>query len=398
MLLHPTSLPGGRLDAEAYRFVDWLAAAGQSWWQVLPLGPPDSFGSPYGSPSAFAGSVSLLAEPEAPVSSRELERFRAQQSFWLDDFVRHAGPEAGEDVAAGQVRFMREWGALRAYAKGRGIGLIGDVPIFVSRDSVDVAAHPRLFRTDVVAGAAPDLYSDDGQLWDGAVYDWPALSRRGYRWWIERFRRVFELVDMVRLDHFRGFVAMWTVPLGARTAASGQWRRGPGMALFRAVQRELGALDLIAEDLGVITPAVDRLRAELGIPGIRVLQFALDGSETNPHRLENHEEQSVVYTGTHDNDTALGWWSSLSPGERARAGLDAREPHWSLIERALSSPARIAVVPLQDVLGLASEARMNVPGTTEGNWIWRFGAGALTSELAARLRKATAASGRSLSR
>ena len=392
VLLHPTSLPSGRLDDDAYRFVDWLAEAGQSWWQVLPLGPPDDFGSPYGSLSAFAGSVLLLAEPDAVVSEKELAVFRARQAFWLDDYVTFGG--AGEDAAVDQVRFAREWGALRAYALERGIRLIGDVPIFVSRESVDVAAHPRLFRTDLVTGAAPDMYSDEGQLWDGAVYDWPALSRRGYRWWIERFRRVFELVDMARIDHFRGFVAMWTVPLGAKTAAVGTWRRGPGMALFRAVEKELGRLDLIAEDLGVITPAVDRLRDELGLPGIRVLQFALDGSERNPHRLENHAELSVVYTGTHDNDTALGWWSSLTPAERARSGLDAREPSWSMIERALSSRSRIAVVPLQDILGLGSEARMNVPGTIEGNWAWQFAAGSLTSELAARLRAATVASGR----
>ncbi len=383
VLLHPTSLPGGRLGAEAYRFVDWLAAAGQSWWQVLPLGPPDGHGSPYNSTSAFASSPALLARPRERVTRDEARAFRELHRFWIDDWAGFAGPGAVED----QVRFEREWRELRGYAAARGVRLIGDVPIFVSRESVDVRAHPELFLRGLVAGAPPDALSASGQLWGSALYDWPALRARGYRWWIERFRRTFGLVDLARIDHFRGFVCYWAVPSGARTAARGRWRRGPGAAPFRAAERELGELRLIAEDLGVITEPVERLRDELGLPGMRVLQFAFGGGRRNPHRLENHVESAVVYTGTHDTDTALGWWRSLSPERRAATGLDPAEPHWSMIRLAYRSPARLAIVPAQDVLGLGSEARMNTPGRPEGNWGWRLRRGQLTAELAARLRR-----------
>ena len=390
VLLHPTSLPGGRLGAEARRFVDWLAEAGQSWWQVLPLSPPDGHGSPYNSSSAFAASSALLADPGAPVSAAELEAFRSGHAYWIEDYASFAGP----DAVADQVRFEREWTALREYAHTRGVRVIGDVPIFVSRDSIDVRTHPAFFLRGVVAGAPPDALSATGQLWGSALYDWPALRRTGYRWWIERFRRTFELVDMARIDHFRGFVASWAVPEGDSTAARGRWRRGPGAAVFRAVEAELGRLALVAEDLGVITAPVERLRDELGLPGMRVLQFALRGSSRNPHRPENHTELSVVFTGTHDNDTALGWWASLSDEQRAASGLDPREPNWSLIGRALRSRAVLAIVPAQDLLGLGSEARMNTPGRAEGNWSWRLEAGQLDSRVADRLRRETASAGR----
>jgi 4-alpha-glucanotransferase len=390
VLLHPTSLPGGRLGPEAYAFVDWLAAAGQSWWQMLPLGPPDSFGSPYNTLSAFAASPALLAAPAAHVGDAELEAFRAREAGWLDDYVRFAG----DGAAADQARFAREWRALRAYAGERGIGLIGDVPIYVDRGSIDVRAHPELFRHDLVAGAPPDSFSRTGQLWGSAVYDWPALRRRGYGWWIERFRRTFELVDMARVDHFRAFVSSWVVPERNRTAARGRWRRGPGEALFRAAQARLGPLPLIAEDLGVITPPVHRLRERLGFPGMRIVQYAFGGKARGVHRLENHTELTVVYTGTHDNDTACGWWASLDAKRRAATGLDPAEPHWSLIRVAFSSRARLAIVPAQDVLGLGSEARMNTPGRAQGNWSWRLEPGQLTEELAARLRGETVAAGR----
>jgi 4-alpha-glucanotransferase len=390
VLLHPTSLPAGRLGPDAYRFVDWLAAAGQSWWQVLPLGPPDDAGSPYNAVSAFAASPALLAEPHAAVTAEELAAFVGRQTYWLADYVRLGGG----DALADQVRFEREWSALRNHARRRGVRLIGDIPIFVSRTSVDLRSRPELFLHDVVAGVPPDYFSATGQLWGSAIYDWRALRRSGYRWWIERFRRTFEQVDLVRIDHFRGFVASWAVPIRARTAVRGRWRRGPGAELFHAVEAELGPLAVIAEDLGIITPAVTRLRESLGFPGMRVLQFALGGRSRNPHRVENHAEWSVVYTGTHDNDTAVGWWRSLSEKERARSGLDPSEPHWSLIRLALSSRARLAIVPAQDVLGLGSEARMNTPGRTAGNWSWRLEPGQLTEELAARLREETRQAGR----
>jgi 4-alpha-glucanotransferase len=390
VLLHPTSLPGGRFGDDAYRFVEWLAGAGQSWWQVLPLGPPDEYGSPYRSRSAFAGWTGLLAKPSAPVSLDEAEDFVARHPYWIGDWASFEGRGA----VAGQVRFEREWSALRRYAAERGIRVFGDVPIYVSGAGADLAAHPELFETRVVAGAPPDSYSRTGQLWGNPVYRWSAARAEGWRWWVERFRRTFELVDLARIDHFRGFVSYWAVPARAKTAKGGRWRRGPGAAPFEAARRKLGDLPLVAEDLGVITPAVVRLRKRLGLPGLVVLQFGFEGGPSNPHRLENHPEDAVVYTGTHDQDTALGWWSSLSAAKKRATGLDPGDPSWSLVERALSSRARLAILPAQDLLGLGSEARLNTPGRAGGNWSWRLRRGELTSVLAGRLRSATEAAGR----
>jgi 4-alpha-glucanotransferase len=400
--LHPTSLPGGRLGREAFAFVDWLADAGQSYWQVLPLGPPDRYGSPYKAKSAFAAWPGLLAEPAAPVSHEELSEFRAKESFWIDDWA-HFGPGRRGELIADQVRFDREWAALRRYAADRGVRLIGDVPIYVAPGSADHRARPGLFRDDAVAGVPPDAFTDKGQLWGNPLYDWPALRRDGhYAWWSERLRRVFELYDLARIDHFRGFVAYWAVPRGARDARGGTWKRGPGRAVFDAAGATLGRrLPLIAEDLGVITPAVERLRDGLGYPGMVVLQFGFDGDPRSPHLPENHVEGSIVYTGTHDHDTIRGWWDGLDPGtrERVERSIDAHgvredEPQWSLIRLAFASPARLAMVQAQDVLGLGSEARMNMPGTAKGAWKWRLREGALTPDLAKRLRAATEAAER----
>jgi 4-alpha-glucanotransferase len=386
VLLHPTSLPNGRLDEHAYRFVDWLAAAGQRWWQVLPLGPRDETGSPYASPSAFAANAALLADPHAPVSHDEAEDYRRAHGYWIDDWIAHEYGGPLED----QVRFDREWRALRTYAADRSVRVVGDMPIYVAQGGADHRAHPELFQRGAVAGVPPDAFAATGQLWGNPLYDWAAMRADGYRWWIERFRRAFELVDVTRVDHFRGFVSYWSVPEGHATAPGGRWRRGPGAELFHAVERELGApLPVIAEDLGIITEAVTRTRLELGFPGMRVMHWAFGNDPDNPHRLENHEELSLVYTGTHDNDTTRGWWESLTEEQRARTGLDPADPVWSLIERAFSSRAVLALVPLQDVLGLGSEARMNLPGTAEGNWAWRFRADDLTPELAERLHGVT---------
>ncbi len=390
ILLHPTSLPEGRLGPGAYAFVDWLAAASQSWWQVLPLGPPDTYGSPYTSASAFAGWRGLLADPDAAVSGEEIAAFRGLQAYWIDGWERFAGGEAVVD----QVRFEREWLALRRYARDRGIGLIGDLPIYVAPNGADHLAHPELFLRDGVAGAPPDALSRTGQVWRNPLYDWAALRRQGYGWWIERVRRTLELVELARVDHFRGFVSYWAVPDGARTARTGRWRRGPGAALFEAMRAELGELPLIAEDLGVITPAVGRLRDRLGLPGTVVLQFAFDGNPRNIHLPANYHEHVVVCTGTHDMDTALGWWTSLSRRQQALTGLDPSDPTWGLLELALGSRAALAITPLQDVLGLGSDARMNRPGKTSGNWRWRLEPDQLTDELASRLGAATSASGR----
>jgi 4-alpha-glucanotransferase len=393
VLLHPTSLPDGRLGEDAYRFVDWLARAGQSWWQILPLGPPDEHGSPYRSTSAFACWPGLLAAPGAPVSATEIESFVARHPFWSGDWAAFAG----DGALADQVRFEREWSALRTYASGRGVSLIGDLPIYIAPRSADHRANPELFLEDAVAGVPPDDWSATGQLWGNPLYDWPTMRSTGFRWWIERFRRTFELVDAARIDHFRGFVAYWAVPRRRRTALAGGWHRGPGRALFDAVSRELGELPLIAEDLGVITPAVERLRDELGLPGMAVMHFLLSGG----HDPIEVAESSVAYTGTHDNDTSAAWWELAEPAWRQRAlraakaaGIDEEEPSWLLIRLALASRARVAIVPAQDLLGLGNEARMNTPGRKEGNWRFRLARGALDEALAERLRRATAAARR----
>jgi 4-alpha-glucanotransferase len=383
VFLHPTSLPGGRLDESAYRFVDWLEAAGQSWWQVLPLGPPDEFGSPYRTTSAFAGSPGLLAEPRAPVSSDEVEDFVARHPYWIGEWARFAGKGAIAD----QVRFEREWTALRDYARARGVGLVGDVPIYVSDEGADVEAWPELFAKGEVAGAPPDALSATGQHWGNPLYDWPAHRATGYRWWIERFRRVFELVDVARIDHFRGFVSYWAIPAKHKTAKHGHWRRGPGAELFHAV----GDVPLIAENLGVITPPVEELREELGLPGMVVLHWAFGGKPSNPHAPRNHRKNQAVYTSTHDTDTTVGWYASLTKKERDATGLDPAEPNWGLIELAEQSRASLAMVPAQDVLGLGSEGRMNRPGELYGNWRWRLKPGELTDKHAARLRELTEA-------
>jgi 4-alpha-glucanotransferase len=397
--LHLTSLPGGRLGPEAYRFVDWLAAAGQTWWQVLPLGPPDRHGSPYKARSAFAAWPGLLGEPGASVSAAEIAAFRDAEAFWAVDWERFGGRGALAD----QVRFAREWDALRAYAGSAGVRLFGDVAMYVAPGSADHRAHPELFQDRLVAGAPPDAYSSTGQLWGNPLYDWPALRRRRYRWWVERLRRTMSLFELARIDHFRGFVSYWAVPAGARTAAGGHWKRGPGRAVFAAAMDELGPLALVAEDLGVITPAVERLRDSLGFPGMVVLQFGFDRDHPESvHRFENHPVDRVVYTGTHDHDTARGWYSALDPSTRSlvdatmdSAGVrEPRAPWWGLIRLALASRSRVAMVQAQDVLGLGSEARMNAPGRVGSAWRWQMERGALTPALARRLREATEATGR----
>jgi 4-alpha-glucanotransferase len=365
---------------------------------MLPLGPPDRYGSPYKARSAFAAWPGLLEQPPAPVSKQEELDFRERERFWIEDWAKIAGRSAIAD----QVRFDREWRALRAYANERGVRLFGDVPIYVAPGSADVRAHPELFREGAVAGTPPDAYAATGQLWGNPLYDWPALRRRGYRWWIERLRRTFSLYDVARIDHFRAFVAYWAVPAGARTALSGSWKRGPGRAVFDAARTELGELPVIAEDLGRITEPVNQLRRELGFPGMVVLQFGFDpGDPGSPHNTENHTEDRIVYTATHDSDTARGWYESLD--ERMRASVDStlaarvgrsRQPWWDLIRLAHSSRARVAMVQVQDPLGLGSEARMNTPGRASGAWKWKLRAGALRRDVAKRLREVTEQSGR----
>jgi 4-alpha-glucanotransferase len=367
------------------------------------------------------------------------ERFCLDQAHWLDDYalfralkIRHEGahyldwPEAIVrcDPAAlnaarrdlddviniarfGQFLVVHQGDALREYAHSRGVHFIGDLPFFVSPDSADVWANPQFFQLDaqcrpwLVAGVPPDYFSPEGQLWGNPVYDWEALRRAGYRWWIDRLRAQLAHVDIVRLDHFRGFAAAWHVRAGATTARAGQWLPGPGEALFRAAQDELGHLPLIAEDLGIITPDVRQLRERLRLPGMRVLQFAFDGNGDNPHLPRNFGPDTVVYTGTHDNDTTRGWYATLPEAQRrnvsnllGRSAVAENEIAWELLGLAWSSTASLAMAPLQDVLNLGSEARMNRPGSPQGNWRWRASVEMLTGPIFDRLRDLTERSAR----
>ena len=397
VLLHVTSLPDGRLGPEAFRFVDWLADTGQRWWQVLPLTPPDRHGSPYASRSAFAASPALLARPRARVSAAALADFRERNAYWIGDWAR----VAGRDAVADQVRFEREWGSLRDHANDRGVRIMGDLPFYVAPRAADVRAHPGLFRRDAVAGVPPDAFTAGGQLWGNPTYDWAAMRADGHRWWIERLRRSRDLVACSRIDHFRAFVAWWGVPPRARTARAGRWHPGPKDEVVLAARAALGPLPLVAEDLGVITAPVRALIDRLGLPGMRVLQFAFPGGPGNPHRPENHPRRAVAYSGTHDNDTAAGWWASAgararsaATGAAAALGIREDDPGRLMVRMALASPAGIAIVPAQDLLGLGSEARLNTPGTSRGNWRWRLRRGQLTPALAAWLRERTEEAGR----
>jgi 4-alpha-glucanotransferase len=397
--LHVTSLPDGRLGDDALRLIDWLHDAGQTWWQMLPLGPPDRARSPYKASSAFASWPGLLGAPRAEVSLDDEDAFRAREAYWLGGWERFAG---GRRAVRDQVRFELEWTALRAYAASAGVRLIGDVPIYVAPGGADEQTWPDIFQDGAQAGVPPDAYATKGQLWGNPLYDWPRLQRTGYRWWVERLRRTFSLFDLARLDHFRGLVAYWSVPAGARDARHGSWKRGPGRAVLDAARGELGQLPLIAEDLGVITPAVERLRDGLQLPGMLVLQFGFDPEDPRgPHRLENHRTRALVYTATHDSDTVRGWYATLPDDQRRAvdAAVDAagfRDPEiwWRFMRLSASSPAQVAMVQAQDVLGLGSEARMNIPGRATGSWRWRMERGALTPELARRLRDVTQEAGR----
>ena len=485
ILLHPTSLPGGPigdLGPAAYEFVDWLAAAGQSCWQILPLVAVDEGGSPYNGLSAVAGNPLLISleslveegllEPAeadgsrvgtgaldfpkvarwkeerlraaflalrrgaSPALSAAMEEYRAGNAEWLDDYalfralrdesggkkwteweppLRDRDPGAIGRVTrrlAGEIEyrefeqllFDRQWAALREYAGSRGIRVIGDIPIFVAHDSADVWAHPDLFDLDeagrpkVVSGVPPDYFSETGQHWGNPLYRWDAAREGVYDWWVERFRRALSWVDVVRIDHFRGFESYWEIPAEEETAVHGRWRKGPGADFFREVESRLGPLPVIAEDLGLITVAVEELREELDFPGMRVLQFGFDGDPKNPHLPENYPRHAVVYTGTHDNDTIVGWWEKASEEERAealkRVDVPDEAPHWPLAGLVLESRAELAVLPVQDVLGLGSEARMNTPGTTRSNWSWRLEPGELTAEAGQQLRRLTGKSNR----
>jgi 4-alpha-glucanotransferase len=384
----------------------------------------------------------------ASLAEAELfEEFRRSHAGWLDDFAlfmalkgahggapwqtweadlvtrRPAALEAARKHLAGEMRvvefaqhlFFRQWGALRAYCRERGIRIVGDIPIFVAHDSADVWAHPELFHLAAdgtpafVAGVPPDYFSATGQLWGNPLYRWDVLARTRYSWWIERFKATLALVDVVRLDHFRGFEACWEVPAAHETAEHGRWVAGPGAELFEAVQEALGPLPIIAENLGVITPEVETLRERFSWPGMAILQFAFGSDDaSDSFKPHNYPRNRVVYTGTHDNDTTVGWWAT-GVGDTTRTaaeveaerslckryvGTDGAEIHWDFVRLLLMSVAETVIVPLQDVLGIGSEGRMNLPGRPTGNWRWRFRDEDLTPEIRDRLADLTRLYGR----
>jgi len=372
---------------------------------------------------AFEGFCREMASSMAS----EYQAFCARSAWWLDDYalfralkaaqgdrewtawdrdlafrepraLQRARDQLGQEINRQkffQFLFFRQWMSLRAYARERNVRIIGDLPIFVAYDSADVWAHRELFKLDpqgrptVVAGVPPDYFSETGQLWGNPLYDWERLGATDFRWWIDRVRWSLELFDLIRVDHFRGFVAGWEIPAGEATAQNGQWAAAPGRELFATLKKALGDLPIIAENLGVITPEVEGLRAECGFPGMRVLQFAFGGDATNEHLPHNHTSDSVVYTGTHDNDTTVSWFESLGDAEREYClkylGSVTGEINWDMIRAAVASVADTAIIPLQDVLGLGNEARMNLPATETGNWTWRISPGALRDDAANRL-------------
>lgn len=507
VLLHITSLPSkygvGDLGKSAYDFVDYLKKAGQSLWQILPLGHTGFGDSPYQSFSAFAGnplmiSPDLLLEDELlkkedlenvpsfsedkvdygavwsykeslfkkaymafSLNDKDYKAFCRKNAFWLDDYAlfmsaknyfidkrkneyetkeykayykktyKAIGENGAKDCYYGacwnsfpeglknrdedavkeytkllkneigyykfiQYMFFKQWNDLKTYANEKGIKLIGDIPIFVAADSADTWVYRELFRINAkgfpleVAGVPPDYFSAEGQLWGNPLYDWAKHKQTGYDWWVKRVEGVLELVDIVRIDHFRAFESYWAIPYGSENAIKGKWKKGPGRELFDAIANKLGSLDIIAEDLGDLNPEVGILRRELGLPGMKILQFAFDncGNEYLPHNYT--DDNFVVYTGTHDNDTTRGWYESTNENCRDYArrlmGVSGEDISWDLIKLAISSTAKYCVIPLQDVLCLDSKARMNTPGVPDGNWQFRFKEDALTEESAKGLK------------
>lgn len=483
VLMPVASLPGkygiGTFGKESYRFVDMLAEAGQSYWQILPLGPTSYGDSPYQSFSTFAGNPyfidpemlieeGLLTKKEADSydfgrkadvidygkiyesrfrmlrkafvrakldSDRAYARFCAKNAFWLDDYalymavknsfggvsfiewdepIRKREKSALDKYRAKyakdvkfykflQYKFLEQWKALKKYANSKGIGIIGDIPIYVAFDSADTWASPKLFQFDengyptAVAGCPPDGFSATGQLWGNPLYDWEYHKKTGYKWWIQRMRHCYELYDIVRVDHFRAFDAYYSIPYGDPTAEFGKWKKGPGFALFAAIRDKLGDIDMIAEDLGFLTDSVIRLVRRTGHPGMKVLQFAFDSRADSDYLPHNYDANTVCYTGTHDNDTTVGWFKTMKKADAKKAlmYLDRRELATdkeiatAFVKLAMSTVSRLCIIPMQDWLALDGRARINTPSTVGGNWVWRMKEGAFSKTLAANMHKIT---------
>ena len=476
ILLPVSSIPSaygiGSFSKEAYEFVDFLEKAGQSYWQILPLGPTGYGDSPYQSFSTFAGNPyyidfeELIEEglltkeqceecdwggseayvdyekiyksrfrvlKEAFDNSRledneDFQAFVAENAFWLSDYslymavkdsykgkswsewdgdIRLRKPEAIEKYAEKlkeeilfyefqQYLFDTQWRKLKKYANDKGVKIIGDIPIYVALDSADTWANPELFQLDEnrrptgVAGCPPDAFSATAQLWGNPLYKWDYHKETEYAWWIQRISYCYKLYDVVRIDHFRGFDEYYNIPFGDTTAEFGRWEKGPGYDLFKVMKKKIGNKPVIAEDLGFLTPTVNQLLKKSGYPGMKVLQFAFDSREESDYLPHNYTANSVVYTGTHDNDTTVGWYQTISRRDRsfARKYLNiktGRELEWNFIRAALGSVSDTAVIPMQDYLGLGSEARINVPSTLGTNWKWRMTKGQIPEGLAEKI-------------
>ncbi len=424
VLLHPTSLPSGILDKDAERWLEFLEQAGFSVWQVLPLGEPQQGLSPYQCVSAFAMNPALYTAHTPPQPDLESFGTFRTENPWLEDYalfkllhLRFSGDAWYEwpdefkyrDLAAmnllrnemadeslrlqwQQFELHQRWQELKQLAKSKNILLFGDMPLFVAHDSVDVWACPQRYLLDdtgmptVVTGVPPDYFSDNGQRWGNPHYNWEYMQAENFSWWLQRMRYHLKMFDTVRIDHFRGLQASWVIAADCETAVDGHWQETPGEALLTAIREQTGSLPIVAEDLGIITPAVTALRKKFHLPGMSVLQFGFDEHDDNPHKLKNILEDRIVYTGTHDNDTTLGWFESLTPElqQQVQATLaseiettDSAAPTTgavvnTMIRAAMLSAASICILPMQDILQLDSSARMNVPGTMTGNWTWSF--------------------------
>jgi 4-alpha-glucanotransferase len=415
---NPALIDGNALGAhpqlpEGMDFAAASVAPGDAWHSFRATAGP-------GQVAAFAGFMRRERRWLLPFALHTVLSRRFEQAPWWrwPDALRHALPaslraellrerDACRAIAFQQYLFTLQWNALREYAHRRGVRLFGDLPFYLDRNSAEVWWDRSLFRVDRdghperVAGVPPDYFSRDGQLWGNPLYDWERMAADGYAWWIVRLRRQLQRFDLLRIDHFRAFDSYWAVPADARTARDGEWLPGPADALLARLRDVLGAMPLVAEDLGIITDEVRALRDRFGLPGMLVLQFGFDGSADNPHAPENHVENAVVYTGTHDNDTTLGWYRSLDDATRGRvqdrlaqSGCDEPVMPDGMIEAAYASPSRLAVFPMQDLLGLGTQARMNTPGTVRGNWQWQFAWDDVSSELASLCRRRAEKTGR----
>ena len=487
ILLPIASLPSkygiGCFSKEAYEFIDRLKEAGQSYWQILPMGPTGYGDSPYQSFSTFAGNPYFI-DPEDLVArgylteeqceaydfgsnagcidyekiylsrfkllreayenshideDKDFHAFVQENAFWLEDYALYMAvkesfdnvcwvewdediklrrPEAMEQYRskfAKEVEFYQfqqylfhiQWKKLKEYANENGVKIIGDIPIYVAFDSSDAWANPELFQFDedcnpvAVAGCPPDAFCETGQLWGNPLYDWDYHKETGYAWWMKRLGACFDWYDVVRIDHFRGFDEYYAIPFGEPTAEHGTWKQGPGYDLFRVMKERLGEKEVIAEDLGFLTDSVIELVKQSGYPGMKILQFAFDSREESDYLPHNYSKNCVVYTGTHDNDTVLGWYDTLEGADKELCdkylnlkGREKQTLHGEFIRAALASVAYLAIIPMQDYLGLDSEARINTPSTLGNNWKWRMGSGDFTKELAEEIKDMTKLYGR----